>query len=398
MKPAPGRNASIDIFRALTMCLMIFVNHLWTIHGVPHWMEHAETMEDFMGLADFVYPSFLFAMGMSIPYAIENRFRKGKDGASTLLHILKRGFSLVLMGVFMVNEGEGLNIGPHSEEIYLLLMVAGFFLLWNDYGGARPWLRKTLRALGAAVLIWMVVRFRTGDGRMMQARWWGILGLIGWAYMACAVIYLIARDNLKVHLPAWAFFILLCLLFTETRSGEPLLDLGRGNFIDSLRNTLHFGNGSDQALAMGGVILSIVCAKHSSGWKPLQRVLAGICAAAVLAGLGALAHHWFIVSKNIATLPWVLWSSAASVTLYTLLEILVRYGITGWAKPIAPAGTATLTAYIVPEFLAGFCGITGLNLWDRFSGLAGILYCIGFVALVLAVTWALGRIHVKLKL
>lgn len=395
--PFSQRNAAIDVFRALTMCLMIFVNHLWTIHGVPHWMEHAETMEDFMGLADFVYPSFLFAMGMSIPYAIENRFRKGKDAALTLLHILKRGFSLVLMGVFMVNEGGGLNLGPHSEELYLLVMVAGFFLLWNDYGSVRPWLKTTLRVLGAAILIWMFVRFRTGDGRMMQARWWGILGLIGWAYMACAIIYLIARDNLKVHLPAWVFFLLLCLLFTNTRDGEPLLDMGRGNFLDSLRNTLHFGNGSDQAITMGGLILS-VAGWRARGWKPVRRAAAGLFAAAALAGLGALSHHWFIVSKNLATLPWVLWSSTASIALYTLLEILVHHGITGWAKPLAPAGTATLTAYMVPELLGGLCGITGLNLWDRFGGLAGIVYCIGFVALVLAVTWALGKCRLKLKL
>ena len=392
-----NRNHALDIFRALTMCLMIFVNDLWTIHGVPHWMEHAETMEDFMGLADFVYPSFLFAMGMSIPYSVENRFRQGKDAASTLLHILLRGFSLVLMGVFMVNEGDGLNLGEHSEELYPIIMVVGFFLVWNDYGGVRPWLRKLLRLAGAAVLVWMVLRFRTGDGRMMQARWWGILGLIGWAYMACAVIYLIARDRLKVHFPIWVFFLLLCLLFTETRGGEPLLDLGRGNFIDSLRNTLHFGNGSDQAIAMGGLMLT-VAGWRASGWKPARRAAAGLCAAAVLVALGFASHRLFIVSKNIATLPWVLWSSAVSVTLYILLEILVRHNLTEWVKPLAPAGTATLTAYMVPEFLIGFCGITGLNLWGRFSGLAGILYIICYVALVLAITWALGRLHIKLKL
>ena len=396
--PYSQRNTAIDMLRALTLCLMIFVNDLWTIHGVPHWMEHAGTMEDFLGLADFVYPAFLFAMGMSIPYSIENRIRKGGEAGSALLHILKRGFSLVLMGVFMVNEGEGLNIGPHSEELYPLIMVAGFFLLWNDYGGAKPVLRTLLRLLGAAILIWMTVRFRTPDGRMMQARWWGILGLIGWAYMACAILYLMARDRLEVHIPAWVFFIALCLLFTSTRGGEPLLDLGRGNFLDSLRNTLHFGNGSDQTLAMGGMILSIVSARYASGWKPTRRVLAGLCAAAILVALGFVSHHWFIASKNLATLPWVLWSSALSVIVYTCLQILVRHGITGWFKPLSPAGTSTLTAYMVPEFPIGFCGLTGLNLWGRFSGLTGVLYIICYVALVLAITWLLGKLHIKLKL
>ena len=392
------RNPAIDILRALTLCLMIFVNHLWTIHGMPHWLGHAETMEDFLGVADFVYPSFLFAMGMSIPYAVEGRLCKGEDAARTLLHILKRGFSLILMGVLMVNEGAGLNLGPRSEALYPILMVFGIFLLWNDYGaGVRPVLRGLLRLLGAAVLLWMICRFRTPDGGMMQARWWGILGLIGWAYLACALIYLIARDNVKVLFPAWVFFLLLCLLFTRTRSGEPILDLGRGNFPDALRQSLHFGNGSDHALAMGGVLLSVISARYAS-WKPVRCFAAGLCAGAVLAGLGALSHLLFISSKNLATLPWVLWSTALCVIIYTILQVLVHHGLTGWSRPLAPAGRATLTAYMVPEFLIGFGGLTGLNLWDRFGGVAGFLYLLGYIALVLAITWGLGKLHIKLKL
>ena len=32
-----SRIASIDVFRALTMFLMIFVNDLWSVKGVPYW-------------------------------------------------------------------------------------------------------------------------------------------------------------------------------------------------------------------------------------------------------------------------------------------------------------------------------------------------------------------------
>ena len=71
------RNMSIDMLRGLTMLLMVFVNDLWTVGGVPHFLEHFERMEDGMGVADIVFPMFLFAMGMSIPYAIERRFAKG---------------------------------------------------------------------------------------------------------------------------------------------------------------------------------------------------------------------------------------------------------------------------------------------------------------------------------
>lgn len=71
------RNPAIDMLRALTMFTMIFVNDFWKIHDVPHALEHAVYGEDFMGLADIVFPCFLFAVGMSIPYAIESRYAKG---------------------------------------------------------------------------------------------------------------------------------------------------------------------------------------------------------------------------------------------------------------------------------------------------------------------------------
>ena len=62
------RNVSIDMLRGLTMLLMVFVNDLWSVGGVPHFLEHFEAFEDGMGVADIVFPMFLFAMGMSIPY------------------------------------------------------------------------------------------------------------------------------------------------------------------------------------------------------------------------------------------------------------------------------------------------------------------------------------------
>ena len=392
------RNPAIDMLRALTMCLMIFVNNLWTIGGVPHWMLHAQAMEDFMGLSDIVFPSFLFAMGMSIPYAIENRFRKGQDAASTLWHIIRRAFALIVMGLFTVNAGDGLRLGPQSRNLFLILMTVGFFLVWNDYRSVRKAVRIVLQLLGTALLVWMVLRYRTGQGNVFQPKWWGILGLIGWAYLACAVIYLIARDRLKYLGTAWLVFLAVCTLSTMMRSGHCIVELPQPNVYDKLRDILRLDNGAHHALAMGGAILSVVGVKYASNWTERRRTLTALAATAVFTGLGFLAHRWFIVSKILATLPWVLWTTALCILLYALLQILVRHGFTRWFKLIGPAGTATLTTYLVPYVLIGFCSITGLNLWNRFSGITGILYCIGYVALVLAITWLLGKLHVKVKI
>ena len=68
-----NRILTIDVFRAITLLLMSFVNDFWTLHGIPGWLEHAGAREDFLGFSDIIFPCFLFIVGMAIPYAIRNR-------------------------------------------------------------------------------------------------------------------------------------------------------------------------------------------------------------------------------------------------------------------------------------------------------------------------------------
>ena len=61
------RNLAIDMLRALTMFIMIFVNDFWKVHDVPHWLEHAVYGEDFMGLADIAFPLQTKSRGIQYP-------------------------------------------------------------------------------------------------------------------------------------------------------------------------------------------------------------------------------------------------------------------------------------------------------------------------------------------
>jgi predicted acyltransferase len=74
IKTATQRLVSIDALRAIVMVLMIFVNDLWSLTGIPGWLEHAPGDANYMGLADVVFPAFLFIVGLSVPYAIERRY------------------------------------------------------------------------------------------------------------------------------------------------------------------------------------------------------------------------------------------------------------------------------------------------------------------------------------
>ncbi len=188
---------SIDIFRALTMLLMVFVNDLWTLHGIPGWLEHTEAEADGMGLADTVFPAFLFIVGLSIPFALNTRLQKGDRPAALLRHIFLRALALIVMGFFMVNNGRlSDSVAPAWHTVRELAMVLAFFLIWNRYPSGRPgklpvWV---LQAAGTAILLTLALTFRSDspDSPWMIPSWWGILGIIGWSYLLVSLLTLFA--------------------------------------------------------------------------------------------------------------------------------------------------------------------------------------------------------------
>ncbi len=378
------------MFRALVMALMIFVNDAWTVIDAPAWMVHFATWEDGMSLADIVYPMFLFAMGMSIPLAIENRLAKGASLWECFTHVLLRTLALLLMGTFIVNSEAGV---AWNKGLYWLVMLLGFFLVWNQYKKdfrAARW----LRLLGVAVLCGLAIAYRSPDGNLFRSGWWGILGQIGWMYLFSATAYLLCRERKWVLPIIWLALCAVNICSVPLRGGEPLL--GR-NFIFDFAGALHVGNGHSCIMAIGGLLTTLASADLLKK-TPSYRSLFGFSAAIILGGLGFLAHHWFIISKNIGTLPWCLLVSAISVALFTLLRILERKRLTAWFRPLATAGTATLTVYMIPYFFYSFWVFLSPEIPQWLSGGVGALKCALFSALCIAVAWGIGKLGLKLKI
>ena len=46
-----NRIATIDVFRAITMFLMLFVNDIPGLKQIPHWLLHAKAKEDMLGFS-----------------------------------------------------------------------------------------------------------------------------------------------------------------------------------------------------------------------------------------------------------------------------------------------------------------------------------------------------------
>lgn len=66
-----NRLCSLDAFRGLAIVTMIFANDGC---GKYHWIEHAS----WNGIhpADFIFPSFLWIMGVCIPFSLKSQFDK----------------------------------------------------------------------------------------------------------------------------------------------------------------------------------------------------------------------------------------------------------------------------------------------------------------------------------
>lgn len=398
------RNLSIDILRAVTMLLMIFVNDLWSVKGYPDWFRHAEFDEDFLGLSDVVFPSFLFVVGLSIPYAIEGRYNKGKSELSTVAHILTRSLALILMGVFIVNTERG--VGEETGlnfSVYRIIMVIAFFLVWNHYPHTNHYgkklLFKFLQVLGILTLLVLAIIFRDKNGGIFSPGWWGILGLIGWAYLFSAFVYLFTKNAFYLQVVIFILLCLLCLVQTPMKDGTVLLNLPAGNFFNSFLDLIQIRNGAHPALVMAGMMFSVFLVKFNKAEKFSSRIIKMLVIAFVFAVIGFITNRGWIISKLQASLPWVAYSIAITILLYVFINILVQNNITGWFRVIRPAGTATLTCYLIPFILYSLLRLGGFR-WPEWSvyGVAGIFKCLFFSLIVIWITGLLEKMKIKLKI
>ena len=230
----PARVTSIDALRGLVMFTMIYVNDLSGAGKiVPDWMIHFSERHrtgSGMTFVDLVFPGFLFIAGMSIPFALGARVDRGEPLWSSLRHILGRTLALLGIGVLMVNESPDAAKLGWSPALWATLMylsaIAAFCTIspGAKFGGpSRLWrnVSLALRAAGFASLAWLAFAFVGADGHRiitlapltLHHDWWGILGLVGWAYLVGCVVFLLFRGQRTAL--AVCTGLLLCLYPAE---------------------------------------------------------------------------------------------------------------------------------------------------------------------------------------
>ena len=341
---ASNRIYSIDIMRGLTLILMLFVNDLY-MPGVPAWLGHRAANFDGMGLADWVFPGFLFMVGMSVPYSIGNRIEKGENNFAISKHILIRTVSLLIIGVLMSNSRNvSLENTGISKSLWSFIMYSGVFLVWNQYKKSDKnfYFITGLRILGIAMILAMVYIFRSADleNNSFSLKGWGILGTIGWGYFAAAFLYLGFRNNIAKTVIALLFFLTLNIL-----SKLHLLD-----FLNPVKSV--FGvliNGNAPFIVISGMFITLILKRLSEN-NVTKTVLTIVSLGLLSIIAGFFLRNWFIISKIQSTPSWGLICNGISMLLFALLFwiIDIRKHVK-WASFLKPAGENSLTIYLVPD-------------------------------------------------
>ena len=311
--PVSSRLMSLDLFRGLTIALMILVNDpgdgpfaYWPLKHAA-WNGWTPT--------DLVFPSFVFIVGVAMAFSFTSRLQRGDSRGKLFAHVLWRGLVLFALGLFI--NGFPTRFDPAHLRIYGVLqriaicyVVTSVLELWTEW--------RTQLAIAVACLAgyWVLLRHVAVPG-------YGIPG---------RDVPLLDPDR---NLVAWLDRkLLMGHLYERVRDPEGLL------------STIP---------AVGGCILGLLTGKwlrspRSAPSKAFGMVIAGV----VFIALGRTWHLWFPMNKKLWTSPFVLFTAGIALLClagcYWLADI--KQFRRGWTTPILVFGKNAIAAYVFSEVLA----------------------------------------------
>jgi predicted acyltransferase len=397
------------------MFTMIFVNDLAGVSQeiVPWWLRHFPADGNGMTVADLVFPAFLFIVGMSIPLALGSRLNRNEPVWQTLLHAVTRTLSLLFIGILMVNGAPDSNQMGWSAALWSTLMfLSAIFAFCSFTPAPRPdpserWggdlrvISLTVRGLGFAALVILAFAFQGGDGHRIitvspfsiSTRWYGILGLIGWAYLVAAMVFLLFRTQRTGLLGC---VVLLMGLYPADKQGA--FDRFWLSRYVGIGGTL----GSQAAITVAGLLLATILITPDTATTRSQTRFALWFVTGCAAG-ALLLHRLYGINKNAATPSWCLWACAITAALWLVFHLLCDLRPAGLiAKALAAAGGNVFLAYLLSEMLPSVIDLLHLDAWYGRLAEPGLLCAVarsaGCATGILVLTVLLNRAGFRLRL
>jgi predicted acyltransferase len=292
------RLLSLDVFRGITVALMILVNSPGNQTPYP-WLDHSEWNGS--TLADFVFPFFIFIVGVSLAFTLTKAQSKHLTFKQLFPTILKRTVILFLIGLL-------LNAFPYHF----------------NFG--------TLRVFG-------------------------VLQRIAICYFVAALLFLTTRIStqaiimLSLMIGYWLIMTILPGPFDLTPEGNVAAYFDR--FIFSSAHLYGKVFDPEGLLSTVPAIATTLLGNLTGAWllstRTHQKKLAGM----TIAGFLALLAGWlwglsFPINKALWTSSYVLWTGGFALLLlawcYWLIEIK---SFKKWSRPFEIFGISAMLAYVL---------------------------------------------------
>ena len=247
--------------------------------------------------------------------------------------------------------------------------------------------------------------------------WWGILGLIGWAYLTAALLTLALGRRREWLMGAMGLLMALHLamnhggLFSRVDKkpwlgpARPAVEALKGG-IDGVNRYVGLGDatGSLAAIAMAGCLLGT-----SSGATPTSRPTAlgspgRRRSPSACSPPGSSPTPSRGSTRSPATPTWCFYSAALACLTWMVLYLLMDVaGYSGFSILIRPAGANPLVAYFLHPITVGTVALSGLGgtLLGYRSSPNPMVVVAGSLAMacfVCAVTGLLGKAGLRVKL
>jgi predicted acyltransferase len=381
------RLESLDVFRGLTIALMILVNDPGTWSAVYWPLEHADELMsehptgsypgkgwvDANGWTptDLVFPFFLFIAGVSTVLSFATRQARGDSRLGLMKHAARRSGIILLIGwlihlepYFRFSHMRYPGVLPRIAVVYLFASV---ITLWTSRRGRIIWIAALLAGYYA------VMRLVPVPG----------CDAAGWMTQHCSLAGWLDRKLMLGH------------LYRPDFDPEGLLST-----FPAIATTL-LGTLTGEFLRAAGSLASKVRGLIAAG-------VAGVAA-------GYAWHPFFPIYKPLWTSSYVLFTAGAGCLLLALSWWLIEMrGWRLWSRPFLWLGSNAILAYALSTFFAK-AGIIvkvvdgkhkiGAQAWiyeHWFAPLAqpenaSLIFAISYVALWTLVAWWFYRNKIFLK-
>ncbi len=359
------RILSLDVFRGITMALMVLVNSQGTRFIYPI-LDHAEW--NGCTLADLVFPAFLFIVGVTTVISL----KKQRPGHEVYGNILKRSILLFLIGLF-------LNAFPLHFDL-ATLRVHGI-----------------LQRIALCYLVCSIIYLNTAVKTQLLIFVGILLGY--WYFITQIPMPGISADQLSIA-HNWAGYI-DSLILSPAHLYKNFDPEGLLGTIPAIATTL-------SGLITGNFLLST----YSNPKKCYLMIAVGL----LFLLLGWMWGWAFPINKSLWTSSYVLWTSGVSLIVFALCFYLIDVlGYTKWAFPFKVFGMNALFIFIFHVLLLKLQSILLLPLRNGttdnlkivisdylFSGFsqenAGLLYALVFLLFNFIVAFLLYQRKLFIKL